>query len=216
MSGADLPLPVKKDPRYKDHLIEIVDRDDIPLELRDSPVEALIMCLNFGWPVPQSSKPQLLVSTCIEFRFSLPMPRMHSYVIRRASGRLVGSEFTVGYCMSQGVSHVAMIGHNDCGMTRASQSASKLVDSYVNQGWSRKAAQDFVDRQLSRYHMKDELSGLEEEYERLRTIFKKLVIAPLFVSLYDSRLYLPKFYVESLSQSSYANYNVPDELIAKL
>jgi len=213
---AELPLPVKKDPRYKDRLVEIVDREDIPLELRDSPIEALIMRLNFGWPVMQSNSPQLLISTCIEFRFSLPMPRMNSYVIRRASGRLVGSEFTIGYCMAQGVNHVAMIGHNDCGMTRAFQHAPRLVDSYVNQGWSRKSAQEFVDKNLQRYHMQDELEALQTEYIRLKALFKKLVIAPLFVSLYDSRLYLPKFYVEGLNQSSFASYNVPDEMIEKL
>jgi len=216
MSGNDLPIPVLKDPRYKDQLLEIRDREDIPLELRDSPIEALIMRINFGWPVPQSHKPQLLIATCIEFRFTLPIPRMHSYVIRRASGRLNGSEFTIGYCMSQGVNHVAMIGHNDCGMTRAFQSAGKLVDSYVNQGWSRDAAKKFVDKNLARYHMTDELTGLQEEYERLRTVFKKLVIVPLFVSLYDSRLYLPKFYVESLESSNFANYQVSDELIGEL
>jgi carbonic anhydrase len=118
--------------------------------------------------------------------------------------------------MSQGVNHVAMIGHNDCGMTRAIKQAPRIVDAYVSQGWSREAAQKFVDKQQARYHMKDELDGLQDEYNRLRSVFRKLVVAPLFVSLYDSRLYIPTFYLESLKNDSFGSYSVSDETIDQL
>lgn len=207
---------VKTDQRYKDRLVEIHAQEDIPLELRHSPVEAFIMAQNFGWPVESSTQPEILVSTCIEYRYVLPIPRMYAYVIRRASGRLNGSEFTIGYCLSQGVRHIILIGHNDCGMTRAKERAPRLVDAFVNQGWSRESAQAYVDKHCSRYIIKDELDALEEEYLRLRSLFKKVIIAPLFVSLYDSKLYLPKFYLESLENPQTGSYRVSDDLVTEL
>lgn len=216
MHEPHIPEPVLRNPRYKDRLLEIGSKEDIPSEIQNTPIASFIMRMNFGWPVPLTPTPQLLIATCIEFRFAMTVPRMYAYVIRRASGRLIGSEFTIGYCLAQGVDHILMIGHNDCGMTRALEQGPKLVAAYVKEGWSEEAATEFVERQRERYHMADELDGLEEEYHRLRTLFKKVTIAPLFVSLYDSRLYLPKFYVEDLKSPRYDDFRVPDALVQDL
>jgi carbonic anhydrase len=121
---------------------------------------------------------------------------MYAYMIRRASGRLVGSEFSVGYVISRGVKHLVLIGHNDCGMVKVTEHGADVVDALADQGWNRTLAQQFVRHYTKKHKIADELGALEGEYVRLCKLFPKLVIAPLFVNLYDSKLYLPKFFVE--------------------
>lgn len=208
---------VKTESKYKDRVVEIHSHEDIPSIWRQTPIEQLIMSQNFGWPVHSKGVPELLICTCIEFRYALPIPRMYAYVIRRASGRVVGSEFTVGYILAKGIEHMVIIGHNDCGMVKVNESLPRVVDAFVNQGWHRNVAEEYCKRQAVRHAIKDEIDALEEEYKRLTGIFRKLVIAPLFVSLYDSKFYIPKWYLESLEHSKpLSSYTVPDEEIFKL
>jgi carbonic anhydrase len=211
----DAMIPsTKVDDKYKDLLIEFNTRQEIPEEWQNSPVDTFIMAQNFGWPIHTTGKPELLIATCIEFRYAMGVPRMYAYVIRRASGRVIGSEFSVGYCMAKGVQHLLMIGHNDCGMSKVPQMAPHVVDAFVAQGWKRELAQQYVERQGKRHAISDELESLKDEYRRLRSVFPKLTIAPLFVNLYDSKLYLPKWYLEVREEP--VSDTVQDELIWEL
>lgn len=208
---------VKTDEKYMGRLLELTSREHIPPDWRDTPVESLIMAQNFGWPIQGAGNPELLISTCMEFRYALPIPRMYAYVIRRASGRLIGSEFSIGYALTMGIQHIAMIGHNDCGMTKVCEASSRIVDAFVNQGWSREIAQEYVNKNKVRYLMEDELDGLEQEFVRLVGLFPKLTIAPLFTCLYDNRLYLPKWYKEKyVDRHPATTYKVRDEDLRRL
>lgn len=203
---------VRTDETYTGRLLELNGREDIPLDWRGTPIESLIMSQNFHWPIQGSGNPELLISTCMEFRYALPIPRMYAYVIRRAGGRLIGSEFSIGYVLTKGIQHLAMIGHNDCGMTKVCEAASKMVDAFVNQGWKREIAQQYVDKNKQRYSMQDELDGLEQEFVRLKGIFPKLMIAPLFTCLFDNRLYLPQWYKDKyIDHRPAISYVVKDE-----
>ncbi len=209
---------VKTDDKYRERLVDVFSREAIPQEWLNSPIESFIMWQNFGWPLHTGTKPEMLISTCIEFRYALPIPRQYAYVIRRASGRMNGSEFTIGYTLAKGVRHVIMIGHNDCGMAKVPENAPHVVDAFVEQGWSREAAQEYVRKQGANYAIGDELEALKEEYIRLSSYFKKLTIAPLFVCLHDNKLYIPHWYKE-VSESIAAageNGSVSDELIKNL
>ena len=206
-----LPTSICNDPRYKDQLMSIETASDIPEEWRHTPIEALIRSENFGQPIPELvQSPQLLITACIEFRYALPIPRMYAYVIRRASGRLNGSEFSMAYVLAQGVRHLALIGHNDCGMTKVKEAKPRLIDALVEQGWNRERAEDFINGQAARHQMKDELDGLRREYSRLKRLFKNLVIAPMFVDLADTHLFIPKWYFESAANSTDSPCEVDD------
>lgn len=191
-----MPLPesIKNDPRYADFLEELDDYKDLPKEWIGSPIETLIAAENFGKPAEPAESPQLLIATCIEFRYALPIPRMYAYVIRRASGRLNGSEFSIAYVLSRGVKHLALIGHNDCGMTKVAENAPAMVRTLIEQGWNKERAHEYITYQAARHSISNELTALEAEYRRLKRLFRKLTIAPLFVCLADTRLYLPKWY----------------------
>jgi hypothetical protein len=213
-----MPPSVRSEEKYLSRLVEINSRERIPTEWLDTPIEAFIMSQNFGWPIQTTGNPELLISTCMEFRYALPMPRMYAYVIRRASGRVIGSEFSVGYTLAKGVRYLIMIGHNDCGMTRVEESIPKVVEAFVEQGWRKETAQEYVRKHADRHAIDDELEALEDEYARISPVFPKLVIAPLFVCMFDNKLYLPNWYEEvSKNLASKPKTNgVPDELVFSL
>lgn len=212
----NIPPPVKGDEKYRDLLISVDSNADIPEEWLKTPIESIVMAQNFGWPIQGSGKVELLISTCIEFRYALPVPRMYSYVIRRASGRVIGSEFSVGYTLAQGVRYLALIGHNDCGMSQVYEKAPRVVDAFVDQGWEREAAERYVQTQIGRHSIVDELDTLRAEYIRLKGLFRKLTIAPLFVCLHDSKLYIPMWYPEVHKEFETGDARVPLELIDQL
>lgn len=211
----NIPPPVRADDRYRDVLIEIHSREDIPKAWLDSPIESFIMAQNFGWPIVSTGKVELLIATCIEFRYALPVPKMYAYVIRRASGRIIGSEFSVGYTLSQGVRYLIIIGHNDCGMSKVCEIAPHIVQAFVEQGWESEIAEEYVHKQAARHAINDELDALREEYLRLSRVFRKLVIAPLFVCLHDSKLYVPRWLSKAQSELDLGP-RVPIELIRNL
>ncbi len=210
-----IPPPVRIDEKYKDLLTTVDSTVDIPPAWQNTPIAALIMAQNFGWPIQGSGKAELLIATCIEFRYALPVPRMYAYVIRRASGRVVGSEFSVGYTLAQGVKYLALIGHNDCGMSKVKEKAPLVVAAFIEQGWSKEAAEAYVQKHAARHAIDDELGALKEEYFRLRSLFPKLIIAPLFVCLHDSRLYIPNWAIDE-STDSVGGGPVSNETVANL
>jgi hypothetical protein len=213
-----VPPSVKLDGKLQDNLQEFKDREDIPDHWRNTPIEDFIMSQNFQWPVTVTGKPEVLISACIEFRYALPVPRGYAYVIRRASGRVLGSEFSVGYVLSKGVKFLLLIGHNDCGMAKVAEAAPNVVDAFVDQGWSRAVAEEYVRKQGARHAITNEIDALEQEYLRLRKIFPRLKIAPLFICLYDSKVYLPKWYEETYKRERYELNSdmVPEEVLRAL
>lgn len=194
-----LPEVLANDARYAGRLSAMENYSDIPDAWRDTPIEKLIRAENFHEPIEASGTPELLICACIEFRYALPIPRMFAYVIRRASGRVIGSEFSLAYVFSKGVRHIALIGHNDCGMTKVLENKDALINALVEQGWHRDRADEYVSMQSVRYAIPDELDTLRKEYVRLMRLFRNVTIAPLFVCLSDTKLYVPTWYLEDAS-----------------
>lgn len=191
-------LRVTTDPRYHGRLVPIEKEVDIPDRWRESPIETLILSHNFEKEIETTGEPQLIIVTCIEFRYQPRVPASFSYIIRRASGRLVGSEFSLAYVLAKGVRHMALVGHNDCGMTKVAEYKGAMTDALVEQGWYRDCAEEYINQNAARYAITDEVDSLKREYLRLRRLFKKLEIAPLFLSLANSKLYLPGWYLQML------------------
>lgn len=189
-------LRVTRDPKYFGRLAPIEQESDIPERWRGTPIETLILSHNFGQSIEVTGEPHLLIATCIEFRYQPKVPSSFAYMTRRASGRLVGAEFSIAYTLAKGVRHLALVGHNDCGMTKVDANKDKMVDALVEQGWYRDRAEDFVSVNASRYAIPDELQALRREYNRLRRLFRKVEIAPLFLSLANQKIYMPMWYLQ--------------------
>lgn len=179
---------------YREKLFEIRFSADIPKRWAGTPIEAFIQSQNFGYPLQPQPDPQCLIASCIEFRFALAVPAMYAYVIRSAGGRLIGSEFAVGYVLSRGVKFILLIAHNDCGMTKIAHHGPGIVEAFVAQGWDRARAEEYVASHAGRFAIKDELEGLEQEYHRLKRLLKNVHVAPLFLNLSDKHVHIPKWY----------------------
>jgi carbonic anhydrase len=188
--------------RYRDKLVEIGSSLDIPRRWAGTPIEAYIQAQNFGYPLTPHSEPQLLVCSCIEFRFALKVPAMYAYVIRSAGARLIGAEFAVGYVLSRGVKHILLIAHNDCGMAKIPHHRQAIIKAFVEQGWSNRSAQSFVDSKAKQFAIDDELEGLRQEYYRLKHLFKAVRVAPLFLDLTDGRVHIPSWYQQYIASEA--------------
>ncbi|MBZ0189567.1 MAG: hypothetical protein K8F91_25195 [Candidatus Obscuribacterales bacterium] len=187
-------IGIGSDARYKDKVKEMLSTNDIPMRWRGTPIEHFVMAQNFGYPLHPSSKPAVLIVSCMEFRYSLPVPANYAYVIRTPGGRLIGAELAFGYVYAKGVRDILLIAHDDCGMTHLPEMAPQLIESFVIQGWTRQNAEKFVAAEIDRLAVKDELEALESEYHRLKGLFNNVNIAPLFLTLSDKRVYLPLWY----------------------
>ena len=125
---------IGSDARYNDKLIEVMSSADIPARWRGTPIEEIIQALNFSYPLHPKAQPSVLIASCMEFRYALPIPANYAYVIRTPGGRLIGAELAVGYVLSRGVSDLLLIAHNDCGMTHLKERSASIVDAFVAQG----------------------------------------------------------------------------------
>lgn len=193
-------IGINSDPKYQDKLIELLSTADIPARWRGTQIEQFIQAQNFGYPLHPQPSPKVLIVSCMEFRYSLPVPANYAYVIRTPGGRLIGAELAVGYVLYRGVTEILLIAHNDCGMTHLVEHSGDIVQSFVDQGWSRSMAELFVSKQTDALAVKDELDALEQEYHRLKSLFKNVRVAPLFLTLSDKRVYIPKWYHYFISQ----------------
>ena len=87
----------------------------------------------------------------------------------------------------------------------------------MNQGWSAEVAEQFVRKHTAKLAVRDELEALEQEYHRLKRLFKKVHVAPLFLTLSDKRVYIPKWYQDYInSEPAMGSEQVRDEEIRKL
>jgi carbonic anhydrase len=204
----DQSLRVTMNPNYNSRLKPIKTRDDIPERWLGTPIEQLINAHNFDETIQPSDRPELLVATCIEFRFQPKVPSFFAYEIRRASGRVIGAEFTVAYAVAKGVKHMALIGHNDCGMTKVAENTEAMISALVSQEWPRECAETYVKTQGPRHAIADEVDALRVEYLRLRKLFRHLEIAPLFTALANNKLYIPVWFDFNTSTAK-ANESLP-------
>lgn len=100
MSRKDDALGVTTNVKFNTRLSRIDKPEDIPERWVNSPIADIIGAHNFSQGIDVSGEPKLLISTCIEYRFRPEVPSNFAYVIRRASGRLIGSEFSLVYALS--------------------------------------------------------------------------------------------------------------------
>ncbi len=186
--------------KFISRLAQLTSPNELPERWKGTPIEDFIGAHNFDKEVTEAavgSTPQLLIVSCMEFRFMPQIPRNFAYMIRTPGGRISnipGAEFAVAYVIANGVKHIVTVGHNECGMTKVDVFKPKLVDALIDQGWEKEQAHTFIEDNAGNFAIEDEIDSLRFEFLRLREKFKKVEIAPLFVSLSSSRLHLPSWY----------------------
>ncbi|MFH1412287.1 MAG: carbonic anhydrase [Candidatus Omnitrophota bacterium] len=175
-------------------LIPIRSKKDIPQEHKDTPIGRLFEYHNFERPREVYSEAQLLVGMCMDNRKHLHIPDNFSYIIRTGGANMRYSEFKLSYAIGVGgVRHVALIGHDGCGMVDLVSRKEQCIQGLIEgAGWERKAAEEHFDHFAPIFEIGDELDFVLNEAERLRSRYPKITIVPLMYLVDDGLLYMIK------------------------
>ena len=172
-------------------LISIASINDIPLIYRQTPIGLLLEYHNLYRPFDTFDKAQLLVGMCMDNRKHLHIPDNFAFIIRSGGANLRYSEFKVSYAIGVGqVSHIALIGHNNCGMVNLISRKNEFVDGLViTAGWDRERAEEHFFHFAPMFEIGNETDFILSETKRLRLRYPKILIAPLIYLVEENKLY---------------------------
>jgi len=173
-------------------LITINSKDDILPAYRQTPVGLLLEYHNLNRPPETYEKAQLLVGMCMDNRKHLHMPDNFAFIIRSGGANLSYSEFKVSYAIAVGqVSHIVLIGHNNCGMVNLISRKAEFINGLVTiAGWEKERAEEHFMHFAPMFEIGKEIDFILSETKRLRLRYPKVIIAPLFYLVEDNKLYL--------------------------
>ena len=114
-------------------LIKIEKTEDIFPKYRNTPIGGLLEYHNLDKDLDSYTEAQLLIGMCMDNRKHLHIPENFAYIIRSGGANLRYSEFKVSYAISVGnVRHIALLGHNNCGMVNLISRRQLFIDGLVN------------------------------------------------------------------------------------
>ena len=173
-------------------LVNIAKKEDIFSRYRDTPIGLLLEYHNLERPRDNYTNAQLLVGMCMDNRKHLNIPDNFAYIIRAGGANLRYSEFKVSYAISVGdVGHIALIGHNNCGMVNLIARKDQFINGLVEKaGWNREWAEEHFMHFAPMFEIGNEIDFVISEAQRLRLRYPKITIAPMLYKVEDNRLYL--------------------------
>ncbi len=172
-------------------LITVKAADDILPQYRNTPIGLLMEYHNLDRAFENYDRAQLLVGMCMDNRKHLHMPDNFAYIIRSGGANLRYSEFKVSYAISVGqIHHIALIGHNNCGMVNLISRKKEFIDGLVeNAGWEKDRAEEHFLHFAPMYEIGNEMDFILSETKRLRLRYPKITIAPMLYLVEDTQLY---------------------------
>jgi len=171
-------------------LIEVNSKQDILPEYRNTAISLLLEYHNLNKTFCNYDQAQLLIGMCMDNRKSLWIPENFAYVIRSGGANLFFHEFQVSYAIGVGgVRAIALIGHSHCGMAKLDDQKDAFVAGMVkNAGWKAENASSHFDNLSPFFEIGDAVEFLLCEVERLRKRYPKVVVAPLFFDVDESKI----------------------------
>jgi len=172
-------------------LIQVKSLKDIPPAYIGSPIELLVEYHNLGREFETYSNARLLVGMCMDNRKHLNIPDNFAFIIRAGGANLRYSEFKVSYSISVGgVRHIALIGHNNCGMVNLISRKNQFVEGMIKAtGWNKEQAEDHFMHFAPLFEIGNEIEFTLSEAKRLRQRYPGIVIAPMLYLVEDNMLY---------------------------
>jgi carbonic anhydrase len=172
-------------------IIPVNSISDIPIPYRSTPVGDLVEYHNLNKPHDIYEKARILIGMCMDNRKHLKIPDNFAFIIRSGGANLRYSEFKVSYAIAVGqVSHIALIGHNQCGMVNLVSRRDAFIDGLVSiAGWDRSRAEEHFMNYAPMFEISNEIDFILSETIRLRYRYPKITIAPLLYLVEDNRLY---------------------------
>ena len=176
------------------NLLTVETINDIPEEYRNTPIGLLLEYHNLNRNFENYDSARLLVGMCMDNRKHLKMPDNFAFIIRSGGANLRYSEFKVSYAIGVGqISHIALIGHNKCGMVNLISRKEEFIAGLVNfAGWEHNKAEEHFFHYAPMFEIGSEIDFILSETKRLRLRYPKIQIAPMFYLVENNKLYLIK------------------------
>jgi len=177
-----------------DRLITINSSEDILPQYRETPIGLLLEYHNELRPLDPYKSAQLLIGMCMDNRKHLHIPDNFAFIIRSGGANLRYSEFKVSYAIAIGhLHHIAIIGHNNCGMVHLSDRKQLFIEGLVEMaGWDAGRAEAQFMRFEPMFEIHNEIDFVLEETRRLRLEYPGIQVAPMLYLVEDNKLYLIK------------------------
>jgi carbonic anhydrase len=104
------------------------------------------------------------------------------------------SEFKVSYAIAIGqVGHIALIGHNNCGMVNLISRKDQFINGLVEKaGWDKEQAEEHFMSFAPMFEIGNEIDFVISEAKRLCLRYPNLIIVPMLYKIEDNRIYLIK------------------------
>ncbi|MBP7849041.1 MAG: carbonic anhydrase [Lentimicrobiaceae bacterium] len=175
-----------------DKLARVVSPDDIFESYRDTPIGRLLEYHNMGRPHESYDTAQLLIGMCVDNRKQMRIPQNFAFIIRAGGANMRYSEFKVSFAIAIGqVSHMALIGHNHCGMVNLASKQEVFIEGLVKRaGWNRERAEAHFLHYSPMFEIHNETEFVISEAKRLRLQYPGIQIAPMMYIVEDNQLYL--------------------------
>lgn len=156
------------------------DADILPA-YRGTPVGELLAYQNLGGVARKYARPELLIATCLEQQAALRIPPGFAIALHTAAASLKRDPFKVSWAIGvAGVSAIAIVGHDDCGLTDLRSHREQFVVRMIEAaGWERPAAEQHFDHWSDLFEIDSPAGFVAAEAQRLRSRYPKIVVAPL-------------------------------------
>lgn len=173
-------------------LIKIEKTEDIFPKYRNTPIGDLLEYHNLDKELDSYTEAQLLIGMCMDNRKHLHIPENFAYIIRSGGANLRYSEFKISYAISVGnVRHIALLGHNNCGMVNLISRRQLFIDGLVNKaGWTKERAEEHFMNFAPMFEIGNEIEFTTSEANRLRLKYPKITVAPMFYNVDDNKIYI--------------------------
>ncbi len=174
-----------------ERLIEIKSVQDIPKNLRNTPIGLLLEYHNLARPEENYDQAEILIGMCMDHRKHLHIPENFAYILRTGGGNLRYSEFKVSYAVAIGeIKAIALMAHNRCGMVNLHAKKERFIQGLVKAGWEEAWAEEHFNNFAPLFEIGNEVDFVLSEAQRLRNRYPKLLVVPLFYDLETNLLSL--------------------------
>jgi carbonic anhydrase len=177
-----------------DSLQAVAAPEDIPEELRETPVGRLLEYHDLERPFENHDRAELLIGMCMDNRNQLHIPNQFAFILRAGGANLRASEFKISFAVAiGGLRHMALIGHTQCGMVGLHNRRDQFIDGLVRHaGWTREAAAAHFDAHAPLFEIGNEEEFIRQEAKRLNARYPLVRVVPMIYRVEDHRLYLLK------------------------
>jgi len=173
-------------------LLRIASPEDVLPEYRGTPIGQLLEFHNLNKSFTEFQNAQLLVGMCMDNRKHLRIPDNFAFIIRAGGANLRYSEFKVSFAIAVGgVRHIALIGHNNCGMVNLISRKEEFIKGLVQHaGWDKEWAEEHFMHFAPMFEIGSEIDFTLSETKRLRLRYPKIQMAPMMYRVEDNLLSL--------------------------